>query len=84
MFWDIFKDTFRDENGVYETHQTADGRTHYSDGRSSYTDAVGNTHYSDGSVAYGTLRGEREHYNANGEYEKSSYKDSFGTTRYHR
>lgn len=84
MFWDLFGNTFYDENGVYETHKTADGRTHYSDGSSSYDDMFGNTHYSDGSTAYSTLRGEREHYNANGEYEKSSYQDFCGITRYHR
>lgn len=84
MFWNFFRDdSFCDENGVYDTYTDVCGVTHYSDGSSSYEDVLGNTHYSDGSVAYGTFRGDREHYDANGEYQKSSYKDSWGITRYY-
>lgn len=79
MFWNFF-----DEDGVHDTHKTAGNVTHYSDGRSSYDDSFGNTHYSDGSVAYNTFRGDREYYKANGEYEKSSYVDGCGITRYYK
>lgn len=78
MFWNFF-----DENGVHDTYTDVMGVTHYSDGRSSYDDGLGGTHYSDGSVAYGTFCGHRDHYNADGEYEKSSYEDICGITRYY-
>ena len=76
MFWNFF-----DENGV-TGYTDVLGNTRYSDNRSSYDDCIGLTHYSDGSVACDNFVGGKD-YDADGNYEKSSYTDIFGVTRYY-
>ena len=81
MFWKFFNDV--DEDGVYDTHTSADGVTHRSDGSSYWDDGLGMRHHSDGSTSYETLPGNREYFNSDG-HVKSSYKDALGVTRYYK